>query len=230
LSSGAVVGTGKHGGGFRRREGGWAAVESEPGLKSKSGSFPRHGIRDVAMDGGPVKDRDMDSRGKATLAPGGTGRVSGRRIRRVVEIAECRFSRNHSFLPKSLTITLAMALVASCGCKTTNDNTTAPKDETTISTVENDIRAHLPTGSSRADVTAYLDQRRIPHSWLQKGEVSPDGQIVIPNSHTEIGIIPDARTDGFIFKIFTSIQMEFKFDDSDSRLVSYSVREVYEGP
>ena len=116
----------------------------------------------------------------------------------------------------------AMSLVGG-GCRTV-------KAKTDLSTVENDIRGHLPTGSSKADVIAYLDQRNIPHSWFQKGAVSHDGRVLIPNNHTERGTIRDVRSDGFIFKRLVSIQIDFKFDDSDSKLVSYSVREVYKGP
>ena len=118
---------------------------------------------------------------------------------------------------------IAVILLAGCGCDTV-------KSKTSVSSVEKDIRENLPIGSSKAEVTAYLDARKIPHSWLRQGEIAPDGNVVIPDSHTEQGIVRDVRKEGFIFKIFVSIQMDFKFDDSDSKLVNYSVREVYKGP
>lgn len=109
---------------------------------------------------------------------------------------------------------------------------TAPKLENpgvTVQSVEKDIQDHLPIGSSKADVFAYLDQRKFPHSWLQKGgQISPDGQSVIfPNRHTEAALIRDVRMDGMVR---TDIQIFFKFDDSDSKLINYSVREIYTGP
>lgn len=123
-------------------------------------------------------------------------------------------------MPNTWAIILTATLLVGCGCQTV-------KDKTTVSTVENDIRSHLPIGSSKADVDAYLDQRKIPHSWVRKGQASPDGKIVIPNSHTEAALIRDVRMNGMVR---TDIEIEFKFDDSDSKLVSYSVREVYTGP
>ena len=118
------------------------------------------------------------------------------------------------------TILVVATLVGGCGCRTV-------KDRIDVTTVENDIRAHLAIGSSKADVIAYLDNRKIAHSLLQQVEVSLDGKVAIPNSHTENCIIPDVRKDGMVQ---TSVQIDFKFDDSDSKLISYSVREVYKGP
>lgn len=123
-------------------------------------------------------------------------------------------------MSKTWAILLIAVLALGYGCNTMNN-------KITVSTVKSDIQAHLPIGSSTADVTAYLDQRKIPHSWLQKGEVLPDGKIVTPNSHTEQALIRGVQTNGMVR---TDIQIDFKFDDSDSKLVSYTVREVYTGP
>jgi hypothetical protein len=118
---------------------------------------------------------------------------------------------------------VALILAVGCGCKTM-------KDKITVVTVENDIRASLPIGSSKADVIAFLDKRKISHSWDKTGKVLPDGRFVIPDSHTETALIPDVRKEGSLFKIVVGIQIDFKFNDSDSKLVSYSVHEVYTGP
>lgn len=114
-------------------------------------------------------------------------------------------------------------LAVGLGCRTV-------KDKINTSSVKSDIRAHLPIGSSKADVLCYLDRRNIPHARLQKGEAASDGNVVIPNNHTESGLIRDVRSDGIDFKILTSIRIDFQFDDSDSKLIGYSVREVYSGP
>lgn len=123
-------------------------------------------------------------------------------------------------MSKAWAILLIAVLVTGYGCNTMNN-------KITVSTVKSDIQAHLPIGSSKADVIGYLDQQKIPHSWLQKGEVSSDGKIVIPNSHTEEALIRNVATNGMVR---TDIQIDFKFDDNDSKLISYAVREVYTGP
>jgi len=78
-------------------------------------------------------------------------------------------------------------------------------------------------------VIAFFDQRRISHGQLRRAETLTDGKTVIPDSHIETGIIRDVRTDGFIIKTFVSIEIDFQLDDSDSKLVSYSVQEIYKG-
>src|SRR5437588_12321993 len=82
---------------------------------------------------------------------------------------------------KYWSILVLTVLVTGCGCRTV-------KEKTDEKTVENDIREHLPIGSSKADVIAYLDQRKIGHSWLQQAEISSASKMNIPNSHTERGI------------------------------------------
>ena len=44
---------------------------------------------------------------------------------------------------------------------------------TDVSSVESDIRVHLPIGSSKAKVDTYLDERKIRHSWLISGDQFP---------------------------------------------------------
>lgn len=118
----------------------------------------------------------------------------------------------------------ALVLATTCGCSHNVKNTI------NISTVESDIRAHLPIGSSKAEVVAFLDQRKIRHTWLQKAEGASNGKTAFPNRHTEVAWISNVRKEGFFFKTYVSIQIEFKFDDTDSKLVSHSVQEVYKGP
>jgi hypothetical protein len=98
------------------------------------------------------------------------------------------------------------------------------------STVEKDIHDHLAVGSSKADVIAFLDSRKIYHYWLRKPEGWQNGRDVIPNSHIEEGVIRDARMNGWGWNSTdTSIYIDFKFDNADSNLVSYSVFEIYKG-
>ena len=115
-------------------------------------------------------------------------------------------------------------LVMICGCRNV-------KNKSDAKAVEDDIGTHLAIGSSKADVMAFLDQRKIPHSRVQLVEEdTTGGRPTTPGSHTERGIIRDVRETGIIFRTFVSVQMDFVFDDSDSKLVAYSVREVYKGP
>jgi hypothetical protein len=133
----------------------------------------------------------------------------------------------------SLAVSVVLSLFyifACCGCKTTNDKPATPNGKVSVSTVEEDIRSHLPIGSSKADVVAFLDKRNIAHGWDQTGQVLPDGRFVIPDSHMETGLIRDVRVEGALFKTCVSIQIEFKFDETDSKLVDYSVYEIYTGP
>jgi len=111
------------------------------------------------------------------------------------------------------------------GCR---DN--ALKNNATVSTIENEIRTHLPIGSSKSAVIAFLDQKGISHAPLKKGVIGNDGNFAISNTHVERGLIRDVRTNGLIFKTFVSLQMDFRFDTNDLNLINYSVKEIYKGP
>jgi hypothetical protein len=106
---------------------------------------------------------------------------------------------------------------------------------TDASSVESDIRAHLPIGSSKAKVDAYLDERKIRHSWLISGDqfpgnpsIDPNTGLPIPNGPTEEGVIDNAQTNFFIIK--TGIAIDFKFDATKSKLVGFTVNELLTGP
>jgi hypothetical protein len=91
---------------------------------------------------------------------------------------------------------------------------------TDVAKVEADIREHLPTGSSRADVESYLDQRGISHSYVDELKEVPEF------SHTETAMIREAsRT----WLSRGDIQILFKFDDQ-RKLIKHSVKEIFTGP
>lgn len=92
--------------------------------------------------------------------------------------------------------------------------------EPDIASIEKDLHNHLPVGSSRSEVAAYLDKRGIEHSYTGNLKESPG------NSHTEMAIIRGPRSR----VVRRDVQIIFKFDDADSNLVSYSVREIFTGP
>ncbi|SRR5260370_37557949 len=89
-----------------------------------------------------------------------------------------------------------------------------------VTAVDKDIREHLPIGSSRADVAAYLDQRKITHSYVRDLKESPE------NSHTEMAMIRGNANQ----IVRQDIQILFKFDNTDTKLVNYSVRPIFTGP
>jgi hypothetical protein len=97
------------------------------------------------------------------------------------------------------------------------------KRKTDVSIIEKDIRDHLPIGSSRANVEAYLNQRKIAHSYVSELQNMPKYE----HSHTEMAIIRDVWEEGLLR---SDIQILFKFDDSDSKLIKYTAREIITGP
>jgi hypothetical protein len=116
-----------------------------------------------------------------------------------------------------LWLVFAAGLVGLSACK----DSMVEKLPTDVAAVEQDVNKHLPIGSSRAQVAAYLDERGIVHSYF--GEVTAAPQ----DNHTEIGLIKGATSAGLVRK---DIQVRFKFDSEDSRLVSYTVMALYTGP
>jgi hypothetical protein len=115
-------------------------------------------------------------------------------------------------------VVVTMASLSAVACRGSH-----VKTKTDVAAVEKDIREHLPIGSSRAEVATFLDQRKILHSYIGELKDLPNYE----NAHTETAIIPDVAEKG-IFK--SDIQILFKFDDTDTKLVRYSVREIVKGP
>jgi len=103
---------------------------------------------------------------------------------------------------------ILLMITAVCGCWSSQT-----KPEQTVVGTEKVIREHLLVGSSRSDVGAYLDKRGIEHSHIGDG--------------TEIAVI---RGGAKYAVVKTDIRVVFKFDDTDTKLVSYSVGEHLTGP
>ena len=95
------------------------------------------------------------------------------------------------------------------------------KKEMDVASVEKDIREHLAIGSSRAEVSSFLDQRKIEHSHIGDIAALPE------NRCTEMAMIRGASHKGVVRK---DIQVLFKFDNADSKLVRFTVREIFTGP
>jgi hypothetical protein len=91
---------------------------------------------------------------------------------------------------------------------------------TDVAKVEADVREHLPVGSSRAEVASFLDQRGIPHSYVDESKGAPE------YSRTEMAIIRGASES---WLIRGDIQILFKFDEH-GKLLKHSVREIFTGP
>jgi len=91
---------------------------------------------------------------------------------------------------------------------------------TDVAKLEADVREHLPPGSSRAEVASFLDQRRIPHSYVDESKGAPE------YSRTEMAMIRGA-TQSWLIR--GDIQILFKFDDH-GRLIKYTVEQIFTGP
>jgi hypothetical protein len=95
-----------------------------------------------------------------------------------------------------------------------------PKSTTDIAGVEKDIREHLPVGTSRTEVEAYLDQKRLPHWYTAESKQFPEYQ------HTETAMIGGtSRT----WLVRGDTQILFKFDAQD-RLIDHKMQEIFTGP
>jgi hypothetical protein len=92
---------------------------------------------------------------------------------------------------------------------------------TTPAQVEDDIKQHVPVGSPRERVVAYLDGKKIVHEYygadLYKGTT---------NYNCEVALV---RHTASSWLVTTDIQVIFRFD-SASKLESYKVQEVHTGP
>ena len=87
-------------------------------------------------------------------------------------------------------------------------------------TIDAELRANLPLGSSRADVESYLDKRAIQHSYVENSTSMPK------YNRTEFAVIRGSAGTQLIRR---DIQILFKFDEHD-RLTEYSATEIYTGP
>lgn len=87
-----------------------------------------------------------------------------------------------------------------------------PWGRVTPAKVERDLQNHVPIGSTRAEVAAYLDSRGISHS-----TTSGDREQAI------------MRDTAFGSPVHTDIEISFRFDERQ-KLTTYSVREINTGP
>ena len=87
--------------------------------------------------------------------------------------------------------------------------------------VESDIKQHVPVGTPREQVAAYLDREKIAHQYY--GEDLYKGTAYY---NCEVALVPRTASSGLIM---TDVQIVFKFD-STMRLASYDVRAVNTGP
>ncbi len=87
--------------------------------------------------------------------------------------------------------------------------------------VEADINQHVPIGSPRANVVAYLDERKIVHGYYG-ADIYRDSSYY----NCEIALIRDTASSGVVT---TDIQIIFRFDAA-MNLVSYKVQMIGTGP
>ena len=97
------------------------------------------------------------------------------------------------------------------------------KTKLDVTAIERDIHEHLPIGRSRAEVAAYLDERKIQHSYTGELKDVPGYRY----NHSEVAIIHDISQSGILK---SDVQIIFKFDEADAKMISYSVKEIVTGP
>ena len=102
----------------------------------------------------------------------------------------------------------------------------------TVSEVEKEVRKSLPIGSSRSQVESYLEARKIRHKLGWQPIPEADGMIKLDDEHTEGALIVGARRTktALGMAIRTDIKIQFKFDDTNSKLLDYTFGEVHTGP
>jgi hypothetical protein len=79
------------------------------------------------------------------------------------------------------------------------------------SKVEQEIRDHVRVGTSRDEVVAYLDSKKLTHFYV---------------GNSEFALVAGAK---YQFPVRTDIQIRFNFD-RNLTLVSYSVKEIHTEP
>lgn len=115
---------------------------------------------------------------------------------------------------------VALAVIVVLGALATVFNQkTKYRVRVTATQVEEDIRAHLPIGSSREEVEAYLDRNQFPHTYVGNSPYEACG-------NCEVALVRDTAHS---WLIRTDIQIYFKFDRAQ-KLASYSVQEINTGP
>ena len=120
---------------------------------------------------------------------------------------------------KSIWIVLALALIVGLAAGVIQ-RARRVHVTTDVAKLEADVREHLPAGSSRAEVASFLDQRRIPHSYVDESKGAPE------YSRTEMAMVRGA-TQSWLIR--GDIQILFKFDDH-GRLTKYTVQQIFTGP
>lgn len=89
-----------------------------------------------------------------------------------------------------------------------------------IASVGKDIGEHLPIGTPRSDVEAYLEQKGVPHSYTDEWKGSSE------YDHTEAAMFRETSKS---WLVRGDIHILFKFDNRD-RLVDYKIQEIFTGP
>ena len=118
---------------------------------------------------------------------------------------------------------MGLGLILVLGCQ-------KGKSTVDVAGLKRDIQTRLPAGTSRVDVIAFLDQRKIAHERLRIVGTGPSNTAVVSESHAEICLIRDIRTEGWLWNATTmSLRIQFNFDTNDSKLVSCSYQEIFKG-
>ena len=81
------------------------------------------------------------------------------------------------------------------------------------------ISQTLPAGSSRSNVEKFLDERKIPHSFIARSNFPEEANTIVAFiKSNDKGVVKKA-----------GMQLKFRFD-ADQRLVSSECKEIFTGP
>ncbi len=91
-----------------------------------------------------------------------------------------------------------------------------------ILAIHDDIKKNLPIGSTRQEVEAYLDQKRISHSYHGQNETNPEYK----NAEVALFLIPNQEHN----IVQEDAQAIFHFDATGTKMIGFGVKGVFKGP
>jgi hypothetical protein len=129
-------------------------------------------------------------------------------------------------------VTLALVSCLIVTASTMADESQLELKHKNVSEVERRIREQLPIGTTRERVDAYLDANKIRHK-MGWQPIPEGGGMTLLDEHTEGALIFGVRTHktfplGMVIR--TDLEIQFKFDDKNLKLIDCKFREVHSGP
>ena len=88
--------------------------------------------------------------------------------------------------------------------------------------IHEDLKRNLPIGSTRQQVEAYLDQKKVSHSYSGQDYPTPEYK----NAEVAWFLIPDQDHN----IVQTEVQAIFHFDPTGTRMIGFGLKAMYKGP